>query len=136
MAFERTPARIAQLYFKYSDPNVSVGAEANTVEHETIDDTIVVQQLGRRAERITVDGVVAEPEAGFIDLLPTFGIVSLRTERWSGDVIVRSTNSDPMQAVDNDGEWLYDVTIECIEVEEGAPSLVEEFEAIDEASNE
>lgn len=119
MAFDITPARIGQLYFKYEWPDVTVTPESNTVEHETIDDNIVVQQLGRRPDQITVDTTVADFELQYLDSLTELGVLSLRTERWSGDVIVQSVTTTPMNAIDDDGNWLYEATINCLEVERG-----------------
>lgn len=118
-----TPARIGTLYFKYTVPDVEVTAESRTKEHEIIegantDDSIVVQQLGRRPDGITVTTTVADYETGMVDDLTKMGEMSLRTFRWSGTVIVESTTTRPLNALDKDGDWLYEVTIECIEVEE------------------
>jgi hypothetical protein len=114
----RTPARIETLEFTYADPAVSVTTEQRTVEHETIDDQIVVQALGRKPDQISVEGVVPTYELRTIDDLTTLGVVELRTARWSGDVIVKSTSSDFKRAKNKMGMWLYDVTIECLEVDE------------------
>lgn len=115
---DKVNARIGILFFKYRDPDVSVDTESRTVEQETIDDTIIVQKLGRRADNITINSVVADYETKYIDQLTDVGIVSLRTERWNGDIIVRSTTTDPMRGKDGDSNWLHNVTIEAIEVEE------------------
>jgi hypothetical protein len=118
MPFNRTPARIGTLYFKYEDPAVDVTTEARTVEQETIDDDIVVQSLGRRADMITINAIVASYEAEILDDLTKQGVISLRTERWRGDVIVRNTDTSFMRAKDDEGSWLHEATIECIEVGE------------------
>lgn len=113
----RTPARIGFLFFKYSDPTVDVTAEQRTAEHETIDDTVVIQTMGKKAEQITVNAIVTQVEARLIDSLTQLGVVSLRTERWSGDVVVRSTDTSFMRAKDSSGLWLHEATIECLEAE-------------------
>lgn len=115
---ERTPARIGYLFFKYEDPSVDVTTEQKTKEHETIDDTIVIQTMGKNAEQVTVNAVVTDFEAVIIDDLTNQGVLSLRTERWSGDVIVQSTNTSFKRAKDSEGFWLYDATIECLEASE------------------
>lgn len=115
--FERKPARIGQLHFKYDDPAVDVTSEKRTVEHETMDDTVVVQTLGRRADQITVTGIVADWELIFVDDLSKNDVLSLRTERWSGDVVVTSTDTTYRRELDGSGNWLYDVTIDCLEVD-------------------
>lgn len=114
----RDPARIGFLWLTYSDPAVNVTTEQRTVEHETIDNQIVVQSMGRKPDQITVDGVVTDYEAPIIDGLTTKGVIELRTNRWDGDVIVQSTSTDFKRAKTEAGNWLYDVTIECLEVDE------------------
>lgn len=113
----RVPARIGLLYFKYKDPDVDVATEQRTIEQETIDDTIVVQTMGRRADEITVNATVADWETYIVDNLTELGVVSLRTERWKGDVVVTSTDTTFMRAKDQEGAWLHEATIECLEVE-------------------
>lgn len=115
-SIDRQPARIGFLFFKYEVPEVNVTTEANTVEHQTIDDTVIVQQLGSQPDAITINAVVAEWETEIVDLLTEVGVISLRTERWSGDVIVESTDTTFMRAVDKDNQWLHDATISCLEV--------------------
>lgn len=119
--YGRDPARIGYLYFTYGDPAVDVTTEQRTVEHETIDDQIVVQSLGRKPDQVSVEGVVPDFELDDIDKLTESGILELRTERWKGDVIVQSTNTTFNRARTKDGNWLYDATIECLEVEEEKP---------------
>lgn len=116
--YGRRPARISYLRFTYADPAVNVSTEQRTVEHKTIDDKIVVQSLGRKPDQITIEGVVSDFETNTIDILTGLGVVELRTQRWSGDVIVESTSTNFKRARNADGDWLYDVTINCIEVDE------------------
>lgn len=111
----RVPARIGQLYFKYSDPSVDVVAEANTVEHETINDTIVVQTMGRKADQVTINAIVSDIETELLDFLVATGPISLRSSRWSGTVIVQSVDTTFRREKDKDDEWLYDATITCLE---------------------
>jgi len=126
--YGREAARIGFLYFTYADPAVNVTTEQRTVEHETIDDQIVVQALGRKPDQITIDGTVVDYELDIVDDLTTSGVVELRTERWTGDVIVKSTSTDFKRAKTKYGNWLYDVNIKCIEVDEQTPleELLEE----------
>lgn len=114
----RIPARIGILFFKYDDPDVSVTTEARITEQETIDDKIVIQRLGRRADEITISAIVAAYETDIIDDLTKQGVISLRTERWSGDVLVTSTDTSFQRAKDKEGEWLHEATITCLEVNE------------------
>lgn len=116
--YNRDPARIANIEFTYADPGVDVTTEQRTVEQETVDDKIVVQTLGRRPDSLTIEGVVVDHELYDIDYLARKGVVSIRTERWSGSVIVESTDTTFKRAKTKDGDWLYDVTIEALEVSE------------------
>lgn len=122
MPFRRAAARIGTLFFKYEDPDVSVSTEARTVEQEALDDEIVVQRLGRRPDEITIDAVVSEEESYIVDDLTSLGRLLLRTERWQGFVVVTSTDTSYMRAIDGDGEWLHEATINCLEVSEMSPT--------------
>jgi len=123
--YGRTPARIAQLEFTYADPAVDVTTEQRTVEHETVDDRIVVQTLGRKPDQIKIDGVVPAYELDEIDALTELGVTSLRTQRWEGDVIIKSTNTTFKRARAKTGDWLYDVSITCIEVDDRTEAIEE-----------
>jgi len=118
--YNRDPARIGELEFTYADPAVNVTTEQRTVEQETIDDQIVVQTLGRKPDSLSIEGVVVDYELEIIDNLTQQGVLSLRTERWSGDILVQSTSTSFKRAKTKDGDWLYDATIEALEVEEGS----------------
>lgn len=120
----RIPARIGILFFRYADPAVNVTTEQRTVEHKTIDEDIVVQALGRKPDQITISGKVADYELTIIDDLTKQGVVNFRSERWSGNVIVKSTSTDFIRAKNQEGAWLYDVSIKCIEVEEGVNTKI------------
>jgi hypothetical protein len=113
----RKPSRIGGLHFKYEDPSVDVTTEQRTVEQETIDDTVVVQTIGRKPDQITINAIVANWELVYIDALTELGVLSLRTERWSGDVLVQTTDTSFKRAKDQNDDWLYDATITCLEVD-------------------
>jgi len=113
---ERTPARVGTVDFKFDDPAVEVTSEANVVEQETINDTVVVQQLGTRADQITITGVVTEAQAKKLDRAPEQSLVNIRTQRWTGDVHVESVSTAYRREVDREQNALYDVTIEALEV--------------------
>lgn len=115
---QRDPARIEFLEFTYADPAVSVTTEQRTVEHETIDDQIIVQALGRKPDQVSIEGVVPNYELRTLDDLTTQGVVELRTARWEGDIIVKSVSTDFKRAKNQNGSWLYDVTIDAVEVDE------------------
>lgn len=125
---QRTRARIGDLQFhsRYPDPIVDVDTEAITVEKDTINDEIIVQHLGRRADRLTVSGIINEDQVWLFDELVQGGEVFVRTHRWTGSAIVVSATSDYTQSYDaviddrdpGDSPWLYEVEIELVEVEE------------------
>ena len=127
----RIPARIGTLNFSFSDPAINVTTEQRTVEHETIDDQVIVQTLGRKPDRVSIEGVVRDYELDTIDRLTQTGVVELRTDRWSGDVVVKSTDTSFKRAKSSDNSWLYDATLECLEVDELPPQqeLVDVFGA-------
>jgi hypothetical protein len=121
--FDRLPARIGTLELTYADPAVDVTTEQRTVEHETIDDSIVVQFMGRRPDQLSIEGVVPEYEVPIIDDLTKQdfegnSIVEIRTERWAGQVLVESTNTSFRREKSKEGVWLYDFSIEALEVSE------------------
>jgi hypothetical protein len=116
--YGRIPARIGSVEFTYGDPSVSVDTEQETVEHETIDEQIIIQTIGEKADSITIEGVVPDWELPIIDNLVGLDVVELRTQRWTGDVIVQSTATSFNRARNIHGSWLYDATIECLEVDE------------------
>ena len=120
--YGRQPARIGELEFTYADPAVTVTTEQSTVEHETIDDQIVVQALGRKPDQVLVEGNVIDSELQIVDELTRLGIVELRTERWTGEVIVKSTETNFERARTKTGNWLYSFTLTCLEVDEPRPS--------------
>lgn len=123
---ERTVARVGDLEFpdRYGDPTVDVTTEANTVEKQTVTDDIVVQHLGRRADRITIDGIILEDDVYYLDKLVESGEVSIRTHRWAGDAIVMETSSNYTHSYDiappSDvaSEWVYEVRIDLVETDE------------------
>lgn len=131
---DRTRARIGPMEFaaRYGDPDVDVRSESNTVEKNTVDDNIFVQVIGRRADRITVDGIILEDNIEDLDKLIGAGEVSVRTHRWSGVAVVLETSSTYTHSYDIappeevESEWLYNVTIDLIEVDE-IPSHAHEF---------
>mgnify|MGYP000403218176 CR=1 FL=1 len=120
--YGRQPARIGELEFTYADPAVNVTTEQSTVEHETIDDQIVVQALGRKPDQVLIEGNVIDSELQIVDELTRIGIVELRTERWTGEVIVKSTETNFERARTKTGNWLYSFTLTCLEVDEPRPS--------------
>lgn len=119
-------ARIGPLYFKklttshnYTDPDVDVRTEAQTVEHQTINDDTVVQHFGKKPDNITIKGVMPESKAlTQLDYLVGKGKVTLRTERWQGQVVVTNTKTNNRRARGPDGNWLVDFSIDCTEVSE------------------
>jgi len=129
----RQPARLGPMVFIYSDPAVDVTSEQRTIEHETIDKDVVVQTIGRKPDQIEITGVVPDYDLDVADTFTQLGVIELRSERWNGDVIVKSVNTTFKRAKahvenedgPNDSAWLYDITITCIEVSEETSSVEE-----------
>jgi len=138
MPRDRTAARIGNLEFheRFDDPVVDVDTEANTTEKTTIDDTIIVQSLGRRADRITVEGIIPENQVVVVDELVEQDQVTVRTHRWSGQAIVLSTSCNYTQTYDSyehpefGQQWLYEFTIDIIEVDETISPAMNNLTAI------
>lgn len=123
---DRMTARVGDLEFtdRYGDPTVDVTTQANSVEHDVLNDEIIVQYMGRRADRVSIDGIIYEDDVQTLDTLVDDGEVSVRTQRWSGTGIVEQTRAtythsyDIAPESDVRSEWLYEVTIDLVEVEE------------------
>lgn len=124
----RRPVRLADVgagqdsAFAYEQPDISVDHQARTVNHELIgsDPSVVIQHMGRRPPEINVIGVCYRSEANAIDDLTTATgePESLRSERYSGDVVVVQTETDPRREKDAaTGRWLYDFRVNCIGLE-------------------
>jgi len=126
MPTPRTVARIGDLVFtnRYSNPNVDVDMSTNIVEKNTITDEQVIQNLGKKADRIHIDGIIPESQIKEFDDLISGGVTTVRTHRWSGTAMVESTSADQVQGYDpvlsdeDQSAWLYSVRIDLIEVEE------------------
>jgi len=65
--YGRIPARIGNISFIYEDPSVDVTTEQHTIEHETIDDTVVVQTMGRKPTQLTIRGAVVDLQLDALD---------------------------------------------------------------------
>ncbi len=117
MSQGRDPTRLGSLNFTYEQPDISVDTSARTTKHNLIDDDVVVQKIGREPDTVNISGVCTRSEAKQIDQFVDLNTsITLRSERWSGDVIVTDTATDPMKAKDSNGNWLYDCQITCMEV--------------------
>jgi len=117
MSQNRDPARLGSINFSYEQPDISVDTSARTAKHNLIDDDVVVQRIGRDPDTISIAGVCTLSETEKIDNLVKDGkVISLRSNRRSCDVIVTDTATDPLNAKDSDGNWLYDFQITCMEV--------------------
>lgn len=116
----RAQARIGPLSFppEYSDPAVEIDTESRTVEHETMDDNVIIQTLGRRPHQIRISGVLPEDMLPTLDSLVEQGEMTVRTERWEGVAVARSTSTTFMRAKDKDNRWLYEVQITLLEIEQ------------------
>lgn len=125
MPSSRIRARIGPLEFqtRFADPVVDVDTESNTVEKQTLNDEIIIQKLGRNADRVHIEGIVTEDQLDDLDELVALEEVGVRTQRWSGLAVVTAASSDYTQSYDmtyddNDfaNEWLYEVRIDLLEV--------------------
>lgn len=118
MAPDRRAVRIDDIEFEYEQPLVSIDHEARTVEHELLNDSVVIQHMGTRPAEISIQGVCTDSEVAAIRALPSKGTVSLRSEAHSSDVIVLRVSIDPIDpmAIDSDSNYLFDFSINAVEV--------------------
>jgi len=125
MPQDRAAARVGYLEFpdEFADPFVDVESRVRTSEHETISDEFYVQVLGRRPDRITVEGVIWDYLLDDADSVAKKESVTVRTERWTGVAAPeRVSTSFRREAGNANGLWAYDVTIELIEIDESVVS--------------
>jgi len=125
---ENVNAEIGAFMFpgEFSDPVVDVERNYRTAEHEIVggteeDETFVTQVLGRDPDKVTINGVVYDTSLDQIDNLGTDGPVYVRTERWSGMAQPKNVQTNfRREKHTKSNRWLYDVTIELIEVQRGS----------------
>lgn len=120
MPRERIDARIGPLKFNpdFPDPYVDIDREMRTAEHETVNDEFVVQVLGRKPDKINVEGVLYDHQVGKANELLEAGEITVRTNEWRGKAVATSVDTDFRREADpNSGWWAYDVTIDLVEVE-------------------
>lgn len=120
MPIERTNARVGSLTFHtdFADPFVDVDQEMRTADHETINDDFVVQVLGQKPDKVTIEGIVYDKQLADADNLIEAGKVDVRTDRWSGQAVVTNVSTTfRREANSNTGRWTYDITIDLTEVE-------------------
>lgn len=110
------------LAFKYKQPNISVKTQGNFATHDVFGDMTVRQKLGEKPDEISLDGQCTVEEANKVDKLVYQEVVELISNRWSGVVHIASTSTDPIAdggGQDLDGEFLYSLNIEAVEITEG-----------------
>jgi len=106
--------------FVYNQPNISVSSSGRFKEHQTIDGPIVRQKIGQGNVEIEIEGVCTTPEAKVIDTLRFEEIVTLLSNRFSGDVQIASTSTSPLEdggAINLDGQFTHTYGISCVAVE-------------------
>lgn len=118
---EQTSARIGYvLEFRdaFAQPMVDIEMGRQTKTHETLDDETVTQVFGEKADRIGIQGVITSRQINDAkNLSDSFwgDVYEVRTEEWSGRATVKNVTITPRK--DKwEGYWLYDVTIDLIEV--------------------
>lgn len=113
----RPATKIGPLAFEYDMPNVHVDATAHVVKHEVINGETIIQRIGRKPVQIQIQGICTTGEAQQVDGLVEFDMVTIRSDRWSGDAIVVDTTTSPMNQKDTKtNEWLFRYTITANEV--------------------
>jgi hypothetical protein len=118
----RTPALLGGVALTFRTPEVSIDGESRTKEHKILDNTTVIQHLGRNAEQITVKGVCTPQEATGLRKTLELDQTKFRSYEWSGEVIVKTVTIDPVLGRDPGlDEWLYDYDVTMVEVSSAAP---------------
>jgi hypothetical protein len=119
----QTPAQIGGirgLKFKeaFAQPTVDLQLGKQTTTHETLGEESITQVFGRKADRVSLQGVVTAEQLGSVRALnlPSSGPHSVRTEEWSGTATIKSIDITQRREK-YEGEWLYDVAIEMVENE-------------------
>lgn len=125
----RVDVKLGDIEFEYSQPLISTDKEARTVEHELLNDSVVIQHMGTRPTEITIQGACTLDEAATINALPADGVVALRSEQYSGDVMILRSSVDPWDPFgkNDENKILFDYSINCVSVTQAAaaPSVGE-----------
>lgn len=119
----QTPAKIGGidgLVFndEFAQPTVDLALGKQTTTHETLGEESVTQVFGRKADRVSLQGVVTADQLGSVRALnlPSSGPHTVRTEEWSGTATIKSIDITQRREK-YEGDWLYDVAIEMVENE-------------------
>lgn len=114
--------------FSYRYPEVSVDTESRTVELNPIGDNTVVQHLGSGDKVLDVRGHCYLSTANKIDKLTKNDKVAVRTDRFRGTAVVKSTTTDPEGGVGGKQpnsmephKWRYTYRIELVGAVGGIP---------------
>lgn len=95
-------ASVGQLNFltEFSDPNVDVSRKRQTAEHEVIagsesSEDFAVQAISQKPPEINITGHIAEVQTNLARATFQTEVVSVETNRWSGDGVITemSTNA-------------------------------------------
>lgn len=106
--------------FIYDQPNVSVGTTNRFVEHETVDGPVIRQKVGRGKKSITLEGVCTTPEATLLDNFVNEDMIYVKSHRYEGNVSIEGISTSPLSdggAMNLDGKFTHDFTLELIEIE-------------------
>lgn len=124
MPRDNTDARVGDLIFApdFSDPFVDVDKAMNTVEKEMITDEYYVQAFGRKADKISIEGVIWQTQLSSADRMAERNQVPVRTERWTGMAIPEAVSTTYRNEADGKyGAWIYDIAIDLIELQQTIP---------------
>jgi hypothetical protein len=102
---------------EFAQPMVDLEMGKQTKTHETLDGKSITQVYGEKADRIGVQGVITDAQLSAARRLNDArnDVFEVRTEEWSGSAVVNNVTITPRK--DKwEGNWLYDITIDLIEV--------------------
>ncbi|SEO71758.1 hypothetical protein SAMN05216388_101792 [Halorientalis persicus] len=103
-------------------PEVEIdgGQRRKTKEPIGEDAPVVVQILGPKAKEVTITGLCSKAEAGRVDDLDQEPVVTVRSDRFSGEANPHTTNTYQAEGINDDGFSEYRFRIELTEIVGGA----------------
>jgi len=124
---DRPYVRVGEITFDLEGrrtlPEVEIDSGQRRQQKEPIGEPTVTQILGPKAKEITITGLCSKAQAGEVDDLDQEPVVTVRSDRFSGEANPHTTNTYQAEGInDDDGLSEYRFRIELTEIV-GAASL-------------
>lgn len=143
---QKPTVRVGPVEFTYEQPLIDVSGGVETAEHQLLDPgplidieptaapelggaefsldvpDMAVQILGSKPKEFSLTGICTLDEANTIDTMDEGDVVTMRSHRHTGEVIVLDFDtgprggSDGSHAYNSEGDYLYDMEMELMEV--------------------